>query len=115
MVAGHAPSAAVAPNGRYASPRRRIRSLATPVVLKLEQTNFTLGMAIGYLLPAVTLLLGAALLSFAGDAAAALGAAIGLTTGLFLVRLLHRRLFADRVQPAASVTCPSQSFPGESP
>lgn len=86
-----------------------------PVVIKLEQTNFTLGMAIGYLLPAVTLLLGAALFSFAGDAAAALGAAIGLTTGLFLVRLLHRRLLADRVQPAASVTCSSQSFPGESP
>lgn len=72
-------------------------------------------MAIGYLLPVVTLLLGAALFSFAGDAAAALGAALGLTTGLFLVRLLHRRLLAGNLQPTVSVTCSSQSFPGESP
>jgi hypothetical protein len=57
-------------------------------------------MEIGYLLPALTLLLGAA---------------VGLSAGLFLVPLLHRRLLANRLPPAASVPCPSQSFPGESP
>ncbi|HMW56317.1 MAG: SoxR reducing system RseC family protein [Candidatus Accumulibacter phosphatis] len=90
-------------------------AVGDPVLLELDQANFALAMAIGYLLPVVTLLLGAALFSFAGDAAAALGAALGLTTGLFLVRLLHRRLLAGNLQPTVSVTCSSQSFPGESP
>ncbi|WP_273702855.1 hypothetical protein [Candidatus Accumulibacter vicinus] len=45
----------------------------------------------------MALLLGAAWLSFAGDVAVALGIAFGLTTGLFLVRLLRRRLLADRL------------------
>jgi len=90
-------------------------SVGDPVLLELDQANFALGVAIGYLLPALLLLLGAAVSSFAGDAAAALGAAIGLVTGLLLVRLLHRRLLADRLQPTASVTCPSQPFPGECP
>lgn len=90
-------------------------SVDDPVLLELDQANFALGVAIGYLLPALMLLLGAAVSSFAGDAAAALGAAIGLATGLLLVRLLHRRLLAERLQPTASVTCPSQSVSGERP
>lgn len=90
-------------------------SVGDPVLLELDQANFALGVAIGYLLPALTLLLGAAVSSLAGDTAAALGAAVGLSIGLVLVRLLHRRLLADRLQPTASVTCPSQSVSGESP
>ena len=90
-------------------------SVDDPVLLELDQANFALGVAIGYLLPALTLLLGAAVASLAGDTAAALGAAVGLSTGLLLVRLLHRRLLADRLQPTASLTCPSQSVSGEKP
>jgi len=90
-------------------------SVDDPVLLELDQANFALGVAIGYLLPALMLLLGAAVSSFAGDAAAAPGAAIGLATGLLLVRLLHRRLLAERLQPTASVTCPSQPVSGERP
>ncbi len=90
-------------------------AVGDPVLLELDQANFALGAAIGYLLPALTLLLGAAVSSLAGDTAAPLGAAIGLSTGLLLVRLLHRRLLADRLQPTASLPCPSQSVSGEKP
>lgn len=90
-------------------------SVGDPVLLELDQANFALGVAIGYLLPALMLLLGAAVSSFAGDAATAFGAAIGLASGLLLVRLLHRRLLADRLQPTASVTHPSQPVSGERP
>ena len=85
------------------------------VSLALGEAQFSLGVAIGYLLPALTLLLGAVLLSFAGDTAAALGAAVGLAVGILLVRLLSRRLLADRLRPAATITCQPQSLPGEHP
>ncbi len=85
------------------------------VSLALGKAQFSLGIAIGYLMPALTLLLGAALLSFAGDTPAALGAAVGLAVGILLVRLLSRRLLADRLRPAATITCQPQSLPGEHP
>lgn len=85
------------------------------VSLALGEAQFSLGVAIGYLMPALTLLLGAALLSFAGDTAAALGAAVGLAVGILLVRLLSRRLLADRLRPVATITCQPQSLPGEHP
>jgi len=90
-------------------------SVGDPVLLELDQANFALGVAIGYLLPVLTLLLGAAVSSLAGDAAAAVGAAVGLTSGLWLVQPLHHRLLADRLQPTASLTCPSQSVSGDNP
>jgi positive regulator of sigma E activity len=83
------------------------------VSLQLGEAQFSLGVAIGYLLPAVTLLLGAVLLSFAGDAAAVFGAALGLAIGLLLVRLFARRRLADQLQPVT--TCLPNSFPGENP
>jgi positive regulator of sigma E activity len=85
------------------------------VSLALGEAQFSLGVAIGYLLPALTLLLGAVLLSFAGDTAAAFGAAVGLAVGILLVRLLSRRLLADRLRPVATITCQPQSLPGEPP
>lgn len=85
------------------------------VSLQLPQDSFSLGMLIGYLLPAVTLLLGAALLSSGGDAFAALGAGLGLALGLALARLLHRRLLGDRLQAVATLTCSSHPFPGDTP
>ncbi len=83
------------------------------VSLQLGEAQFSLGVAIGYLLPALTLLLGAILLSFAGDAAAVVGAAIGLAIGILLVRLLARRRLADQLQPVP--TCLPNSLPGENP
>ncbi|MEF8701584.1 MAG: SoxR reducing system RseC family protein [Candidatus Accumulibacter sp. UW26] len=85
------------------------------VSLQVGETSFSLGAVIGYLLPALTLLLGAALFSFAGDAAAVLGATIGLVSGILLVRFLDRRFLADRLQPVATVTCSPPSLPGENP
>jgi positive regulator of sigma E activity len=85
------------------------------VSLALGEAQFSLGVAIGYLMPALTLLLGAVLLSFAGDTAAALGAVAGLAVGILLVRLLSRRLLADRLRPVATINCQPQSLPGEHP
>lgn len=85
------------------------------VSLQLPQDSFSLGMLIGYLLPALSMLLGAALLSSGGDALAALGAALGLACGLALARLLHRLLLGDRLHMAATLTCSPHPFPGETP
>jgi positive regulator of sigma E activity len=59
--------------------------------ISMPERAFNTAALIGYLLPAVTTLIGAGLTSVAGDAAAVLGATAGLGLGLVLVRILGRR------------------------
>lgn len=56
--------------------------------ISIPERAFNTAALIGYLLPAVTTLFGAGLLAAMGDAAAVLGAAVGLGLGLALVRIL---------------------------
>jgi sigma-E factor negative regulatory protein RseC len=58
--------------------------------ISISESAFNTAALIAYLLPAVTTLIGAALMATAGDTAAVLGAASGLGLGLVLVRLLGR-------------------------
>jgi sigma-E factor negative regulatory protein RseC len=58
--------------------------------ISIPERAFNTAALIGYLLPAVTTLLGAALLAPAGDTTAVMGALSGLGLGLLLVRLLGR-------------------------
>lgn len=56
--------------------------------ISIAESAFNTAALIGYLLPAVTTLIGAGLMAAAGDTAAVLGAVSGLGLGLVLVRLL---------------------------
>lgn len=58
--------------------------------ISISESDFNTAALIGYLLPAVTTLVGAGLMAATGDTAAVLGAACGLGLGLVLVRLLGR-------------------------
>jgi positive regulator of sigma E activity len=58
--------------------------------ISISESAFNTAALIAYLLPAVTTLIGAALMATAGDSAAVLGAMSGLGLGLVLVRLLGR-------------------------
>jgi positive regulator of sigma E activity len=93
---------------------------AAPGVVAGDAVNFALrdgtfraAALLGYLLPAVTTLTGAALAADAGDIGAALGAAAGLIVGLLIVRVLGRRL----ARKEASGVCTTESIPptGDSP
>lgn len=59
--------------------------------ISIPERAFNTAALIGYLLPAVTTLVGAGLMAAAGDTASVLGAASGLGLGLVLVRILGRR------------------------
>ncbi len=59
--------------------------------ISITEGAFRSAALLGYLLPAVTMLIGAGVTAAAGDLAAALGAAAGLGLGLVLVRILGRR------------------------
>jgi positive regulator of sigma E activity len=59
--------------------------------IAMAERAFRSAALIGYLLPAVTMLAGAAITATAGDTAAVLGAAAGLALGLVAVRILGRR------------------------
>jgi positive regulator of sigma E activity len=59
--------------------------------ISISERAFNTAALIGYLLPAVTTLIGAGLMAAAGDTAAVLGALSGLGLGLVLVRILGRR------------------------
>jgi sigma-E factor negative regulatory protein RseC len=58
--------------------------------ISIPERAFNTAALIGYLLPAVTTLVGAALLAPSGDTTAVMGALSGLGLGLVLVRLLGR-------------------------
>lgn len=96
--------------------------------IEMAETDINLAVVIGYLLPAVTLLCGALLLSPLGDTFAALGSILGLVTGLLLMQRVQQTRFADRFIPTVT-TCASgpdicapqpsihssHSFTGEAP
>lgn len=78
--------------------------------LTLPEARLGLGALLGYLLPAFTTLLGTVLLAPGGDAAAILGAGLGLGAGLVLVRR-----FATRLLGSGPTVCPTSSTHGENP
>lgn len=87
----------------------RLRASAVPgtrVTLTLPESSVALASLLGYLLPAVGLLLGAVVASrfFAGDLAAVLGAAAGLAAGLLGVRLISGNFSHRYLTPGV---CPS--------
>lgn len=59
--------------------------------ISITEGAFRSAALIGYLLPAVTMLIGAGITAAAGDLAAVLGAVAGLGLGLVMVRILGRR------------------------
>lgn len=62
-------------------------AVGNTVTLSLPEGQATLGLLAGYLLPTVTLVLGAGVGASYGDAASALGALLGLLSGLLVTRL----------------------------
>ncbi len=80
------------------------------VTLNLPEAQLQLGAILAYLLPAVTTLLGGALLSGGGDGYAALGATLGLGAGLLCLRLLAPATLGSGIH-----VCPSDSPQGETP
>jgi positive regulator of sigma E activity len=68
----------------------------------LRDGTFRAAALLGYLLPAVTTLIGAAVAADGGDIASAVGAAAGLFVGLVIVRILGRRL--TRKEPVGACT-----------
>jgi len=79
------------------------------VTVSMPSSSVTLAALLGYLLPPVSLLVGAVMASllYGSDLAAVLGAALGLVAGLLLARLISRFAFGRR---AASSACDS-GFP----
>jgi sigma-E factor negative regulatory protein RseC len=80
------------------------------VNFSLRDSTFRAAALLGYLLPAVTTLIGAALAAGGGDGMSALGAAAGLSGGLILVRLLGRRL--TRKEPTGTCTSETPTLTG---
>jgi sigma-E factor negative regulatory protein RseC len=76
----------------------------------LNEGTFRSAALLGYLLPAVTTLAGAAVAADGGDVASALGAAAGLVAGLVFVRILGRRL--TRKEPMGACTTDTPTFTG---
>ena len=81
--------------------------VAVPVAQRLG-----IGAVLGYLLPALGLLLGAVIATvlFSGDLPAVLGAVLGLVTGLIVVRLASKRFSSSTMTLAV---CPSTPFSGD--
>lgn len=84
------------------------------VTLALPESSIALAAVLGYLFPAVALLLGAVIgaCAFGSDGAAVLGAACGLLVGLSCVRLVARAFGSRHMTPDV---CPSTHFLGEQP
>jgi sigma-E factor negative regulatory protein RseC len=93
---------------------------AAPGVVAGDAVNFALSEGtfrsaalLGYLLPAVTTLIGAGIAADGGDIASALGAGAGLIVGLLVVRTLGRRL--ARKEPTGVCTTESNPLTGDLP
>jgi sigma-E factor negative regulatory protein RseC len=86
------------------------------ISLQMEAATVAGGALLGYLMPALSVIGGAIAGSvwFGSDAAAALGAGIGLSVGLLALRFSTRRLFSNGLHP---IVCGSDtnSFKGDSP
>ena len=84
------------------------------VTLSLPSSSVALAALLGYLLPPAGLLVGAvgAATRYEGDAAAVLGAGLGLVAGLLLARLISRFAFGRGLDAAV---CRPDSHPGEHP
>ena len=92
--------------------------LGDQLTVSLPSASLTLAALLGYLLPPVSLLLGAisAATCFEGDAAAVLGAGVGLAAGLLLVRLISGRVLGERLTPSfCSTQAPLDFQTGEHP
>ena len=86
-----------------------------PIALILPESAIALAAALGYLLPALGLLLGAVLagLLFSSDALAALGAVAGLAAGVLLARFLAGSSLGRRVTPSLCPPVHSANLPGD--
>ncbi len=72
------------------------------ISLQMEAATVAGGALLGYLMPALSVIGGAIAGSewFGSDAAAALGAGIGLTLGLLALRFSNRHVFRNGLHPA---------------
>jgi len=82
------------------------------VTLSMPESSVALAAVLGYLLPALGLLLGAVVASvlFSGDLPAVLGAVLGLLAALIAVRLASNRFSGGHMTPAI---CPSIPLSGD--
>lgn len=82
------------------------------VTLSMPESSVALAAVLGYLLPALGLLLGAVIAAvlFSGDLPAVLGAVLGLVAGLIAVRLASNRFSGSHMTPAV---CPSTPLSGD--
>ncbi len=93
----------------------RLSAPAVPgahVTLSLPESSVALAAVLGYLFPALGLLLGAVIAAvfFTGDLPAVLGAVLGLLAGLLGVRLASRRFSGRYMTPRV---CPSTPLIGD--
>lgn len=91
--------------------------LGDQVTVSMPSSSVTQAAALGYLLPSVSLLVGAIVAAnrFEGDAAAVLGAGLGFVAGLLLARLISRLAFAKRFVPTTCAGTPPDLQPGDHP
>jgi len=84
------------------------------VTVSMPASSVTLAALLGYLLPPVSLLLGAIVAStcYESDAAAVLGAGLGFVAGLLLARLISRFVFGRETVPSI---CSPDLQTGEQP
>lgn len=77
--------------------------LGDQIAVTMPAASIAQAALIGYLLPPVALLLGALIAAtcFEGDAAAVLGAGLGFSAGLLLVRLISNHSFGRGLAPFA--------------
>jgi sigma-E factor negative regulatory protein RseC len=96
-----------------ASNAQIVRVDATPgmhtgdeISLQMEASTVAGGALLGYLMPALSVIGGAIAGSewFGSDAAAAIGAGIGLSVGLLTLRLSNRHIFRNGLSPAVCGT-----------
>lgn len=82
------------------------------VTLSLPEASVALAAVLGYLFPALGLLLGAVIAAvlFTGDLPAVLGAVLGLLAGLLGVRFASRRFCGSTMTPRV---CPSTPLIGD--
>lgn len=76
-----------------------------PITLTMPESSIALAALLGYLLPAVGIVLGAVIAGaiFESDAAAVVGTVVGLVSGVLVARSLSRSSFGQRVTPSV---CP---------
>jgi len=86
-----------------------------PIALTLPESSIALAALLGYLLPAVGLLLGAVLAGafFASDAVAVLGAVLGLVAGVLVARALSRSSIGPGVVPSVRAPVHSINLSGD--